>query len=232
MVPPPSGSQPRCGNPACGRPIERQAIGRPACYCSGSCRQAVHRERVRLADAERQRAGRLHEATSAAARLWRELERAAREAARLANAVLAYADGDDGQDLASAIAGHREAALRLQGLAGKYFDTAGLAKQLCADPAVRGQYRGPEVVQATAFRARENATRRAASTPREHAGIADPGATKPLAVRVERADGHDGEADQPVSLPLVRDTGDTQGAPPGSGTQTPQARPPWSWSTA
>jgi hypothetical protein len=59
MVPPPSGSQPRCGNPACGRPIERQATGRPARYCSGSCRQAVHRERVRLAEAERQRAGRL-----------------------------------------------------------------------------------------------------------------------------------------------------------------------------
>jgi hypothetical protein len=59
MVSPPSGSQPRCGNPACGRPIERQATGRPARYCSGSCRQAVHRERLRLADAERQRAERL-----------------------------------------------------------------------------------------------------------------------------------------------------------------------------
>ena len=59
MVPPPSGSQPRCGNPGCGRPIERQATGRPACYCSGSCRQAVHRERLRLAEAERQRAERL-----------------------------------------------------------------------------------------------------------------------------------------------------------------------------
>ena len=58
MVPPPSGCQPRCGNPACGRPIERQATGRPARYCSGSCRQAVHRERVRLAEAERQRAER------------------------------------------------------------------------------------------------------------------------------------------------------------------------------
>ena len=59
MVPPPPGSQPRCGNPACGRPIERQATGRPARYCSGSCRQIVHRERVRLADAKRQRAERL-----------------------------------------------------------------------------------------------------------------------------------------------------------------------------
>jgi hypothetical protein len=59
MVPPSPGSQPRCGNPACGRPIERQATGRPARYCSGSCRQAARRERLRLADAERQRAERL-----------------------------------------------------------------------------------------------------------------------------------------------------------------------------
>ena len=59
MVPPPPGSQPLCGNPACGRPIERQATGRPARYCSGSCRQAARRERVRLAEAERQRAERL-----------------------------------------------------------------------------------------------------------------------------------------------------------------------------
>jgi len=59
MVPPRSVSQPRCGNPACGRPIERQATGRPARYCSGSCRQTAHRERVRLAEAQRQRAERL-----------------------------------------------------------------------------------------------------------------------------------------------------------------------------
>jgi hypothetical protein len=59
MVPPLSGSQPRCGNPACGRPIERQATGRPARYCSASCRQAARRERLRLADAERQRVERL-----------------------------------------------------------------------------------------------------------------------------------------------------------------------------
>jgi hypothetical protein len=59
MVPPPSGSQPRGGNPACGRPIERQATGRPARYCSGSCRQAARRERLRLAEAERRPAERL-----------------------------------------------------------------------------------------------------------------------------------------------------------------------------
>ena len=59
MVPPQSGSRPRCGNPACGRPIERQATGRPACYCCGSCRQAARRERLRVAEAERQPAERL-----------------------------------------------------------------------------------------------------------------------------------------------------------------------------
>ena len=59
MVPPLSGSQPRCGNPACGRPIERQATGRPARYCSGTCRQAARRDRLRLAGAGRQRAERL-----------------------------------------------------------------------------------------------------------------------------------------------------------------------------
>ena len=58
MVSLPSVSQPRCGNPACGRPIERQTTGRPARYCSGRCRQAARRERLRLAEAERQRAER------------------------------------------------------------------------------------------------------------------------------------------------------------------------------
>ncbi len=49
----------RCANPACGRPIERRPTGRPAAYCGPACRQAVHRERVRLAEAERRRAERL-----------------------------------------------------------------------------------------------------------------------------------------------------------------------------
>lgn len=49
----------RCANPACGRPIERRPAGRPAVYCGPACRQAARRERLRLAEAERQRPGRL-----------------------------------------------------------------------------------------------------------------------------------------------------------------------------
>ena len=38
-----------------------------------------------------------------------------------------------------------------------------------------------------------------------------------------------GEADQPISMPVIRDEGD---APPGSGTQAPRAWPPWAWTVA
>jgi hypothetical protein len=48
----------RCANPACGRPIERRPTGRPAAYCGPACRQAARRERLRPAEAERQRAER------------------------------------------------------------------------------------------------------------------------------------------------------------------------------
>jgi hypothetical protein len=46
-----AGQEPRCASPSCGRPLERQATGRPARYCSGRCRQAVHRARARAAAA-------------------------------------------------------------------------------------------------------------------------------------------------------------------------------------
>lgn len=36
-----------CGNPGCGRPVERQPTGRPAEYCGATCRQAARRKRVR-----------------------------------------------------------------------------------------------------------------------------------------------------------------------------------------
>jgi hypothetical protein len=49
----------QCANPACGRPIERRPTGRPAAYCGPACRQAACRERLREAEAERQRAERL-----------------------------------------------------------------------------------------------------------------------------------------------------------------------------
>ena len=41
----------RCARPGCGEPLERQATGRPARYCSGKCRQTAHRARARAAAA-------------------------------------------------------------------------------------------------------------------------------------------------------------------------------------
>ena len=41
----------RYARPGCGEPLERQATGRPARYCSGKCRQAAHRARARAAAA-------------------------------------------------------------------------------------------------------------------------------------------------------------------------------------
>jgi hypothetical protein len=158
MVPPP-GSQPRCGNPACGRPIERQATGRPARYCSGSCRQAARRERLRLAEAERPR-----------------------------------------------------------------------AERLGADPAVPDRYRG--ATQAAVLRALDHAAHQAASISREVAGVTAPLVTKQLIACAGRQSPPDGEAGQPVSMPVIRDADDAPGAPPGSGTQTPRAWPPWAWTVA
>lgn len=43
-----------CANLACARAFEPSATGRPARYCTPACRQAAHRERVRIAKAERQ----------------------------------------------------------------------------------------------------------------------------------------------------------------------------------
>ena len=66
----------RCAGPGCGRPLNRPATGRPARYCGGNCRQAAHREKVRAAQAERDRADQLAAAKAATARLWRPLEEA------------------------------------------------------------------------------------------------------------------------------------------------------------
>ncbi len=49
-----TGAKTRCANLACARAFEPSAVGRPARYCSPACRQAAHRERVRIAEAERQ----------------------------------------------------------------------------------------------------------------------------------------------------------------------------------
>ena len=66
----------RCAGPGCARPLNRPATGRPAKYCGDNCRQAAHREQVRAAQAERDRAGQLAAAKAATARLWRPLEEA------------------------------------------------------------------------------------------------------------------------------------------------------------
>lgn len=48
-----TGAKTRCANLACARAFEPSAAGRPARYCSPACRQAAHRARVRIAEAER-----------------------------------------------------------------------------------------------------------------------------------------------------------------------------------
>jgi hypothetical protein len=50
--------------------------------------------------------------------------------------------------------------------------------------------------------------------------------------RTGRRGAADGDVGQPISRPVIRGIGDAQGAPLGSGTQTPRAWPPWAWSTA
>ena len=66
----------QCAGPGCARPLNRPATGRPAKYCGDNCRQAAHREKVRAAQAERERAEQLAAAKAATARLWRPLEEA------------------------------------------------------------------------------------------------------------------------------------------------------------
>jgi len=46
----------QCANSACRQLVEWRPTGRPATYCGSNCRQAAHRERARVAEAERQRA--------------------------------------------------------------------------------------------------------------------------------------------------------------------------------
>ena len=42
-----AGQADRCAGPGCGKVLERRATGRPARYCSGRCRQAARRQRLR-----------------------------------------------------------------------------------------------------------------------------------------------------------------------------------------
>ena len=53
----PSATQARCGNRACGKPLEHRPTGRPARYCGAACRQAVHRARARHSGADSQLTG-------------------------------------------------------------------------------------------------------------------------------------------------------------------------------
>src|ERR1039457_6662946 len=82
----------RCAAPQCSRPVEARATGRPGRYCSANCRQSAYRERVRQADAERDRAAQLADAKADMARQWRPLEAAGfADLPEIAAAVVAYA---------------------------------------------------------------------------------------------------------------------------------------------
>jgi hypothetical protein len=105
----------RCAWPPCGRLAERQATGRLGRYCGSNCRQSDYRERVRQADAERDRAA--------------QLARAEAEAA-----VVAYASGpaDTGAGLADVLYRLRAAAGQLEGLAVGYRDAIDTAARVPA----------------------------------------------------------------------------------------------------
>lgn len=160
MVQAQSATQARCGNPACGNHTERQATGRPARYCSGRCRQAARRERLRLAEAE-----------------WQRAERPG------------------------------------------------------ADAAVCDQYRYAATLAAM-LRTRDHAARHAAAIPCEIGDATAPSVPEQVIARAGQQGATDGEAGQAVSLPVIRDAGNAQGALPGSRAQVPRAWPPWAWSIA
>ncbi|MGH3402338.1 MAG: hypothetical protein ACRDRJ_07465 [Streptosporangiaceae bacterium] len=101
--------------------------------------------------------------------------------------MLAYADGDDLQDLAARRIEFREAASRLDGLAVEHFEAAALAEQLGGSRDFRGEYRDAAVVQAEILRARHDrgrAPQRAASVTRT--GTFGASGTVTEALRVER----------------------------------------------
>jgi hypothetical protein len=108
-------------------------MGRRPQYCGTACRVAAHRERIRLAEAQRSLAAELAAARGTAARTWRPLEEDVTEAAGLAAAVLACAAGGNRQDLVLTLAGLRETTGRIERLALTYFDAAARAGQLAAE---------------------------------------------------------------------------------------------------
>jgi hypothetical protein len=129
----------RCAWRPCGRPVERPATGRPGRYCGSNCRQSAYRERVRQADAERDRAARLAAAKAEAARLWRPLEAAGfADLPEVAAAVVAYASdpADTRAGLADVLYRLRAATARLEELALGYRDAIDTAARLAPGVAV------------------------------------------------------------------------------------------------
>jgi hypothetical protein len=123
----------RCAGPGCARPLNRPATGRPATYCGDNCRQAAHREKVRAAQAERDRAGQLAAAKAATARLRRPLEETGfRAVADHAALVVSCATDPDRprRELDQALAGLHHAAANLASIARQYRDAADLTREL------------------------------------------------------------------------------------------------------
>lgn len=131
----------RCAWPPCGRPVERPATGRPGRYCGSNCRQSAYRERVRQAEAERDRAAQLARAKAEAARLWRPLEAAGfHDLPELAAAVVAYASdpADTRAGLADVLYRLRAAVGQLEGLAVGYRTAIDTAARLTPEAAAPG----------------------------------------------------------------------------------------------
>jgi hypothetical protein len=123
----------RCAGPGCARPLNRPATGRPAKYCGDNCRQAAHREKVRAAQAEQDRANQLAAAKAATARLWRPLEEAAfHDVADHAALVMSCAADQDRprRELDQALADLNHATAILASIACQYRDAADLTREL------------------------------------------------------------------------------------------------------
>ncbi len=123
----------RCAGPGCARPLNRPATGRPAKYCGDNCRQAAHREKVRAAQAERDRADQLAAAKAATARLWRPLEEAGfHDVADHAALVVSCATDPDRprRELDQAVADLHRVSAVLASLARQYREAADLTREL------------------------------------------------------------------------------------------------------
>ena len=124
-----------CAGPDCRRKVEPRQTGRPARYCSASCRQAAHRARVRAAEDAAARAAQLAEAKATTARLRRPLEEAGFRtvADHAANVYASACDpGLPPADLDRAVAQLHLAAEELAVLARDYRHAADEAARLSA----------------------------------------------------------------------------------------------------